>query len=338
MSCVNVIKGCVVALLLVISPAANAANLWGYASGGYGSGNTGHGGTSVSGLNLPKNGPGDTGIQGINVVTVNGSLHKAQGIAASDLPNGAFGMVANINSSATYHNSGFVNYNWYDSAGASINYNDSVVVTSASLAAGTAVNVTFSIQIAFSKAITHSAGISNSNYSRYLLALGAGANNSYYLPNSSFYMDSNANKTYESTATPGATALGIFVGSGKLTFDIASRVGDTINFGFNPSVSVYDQVAPYFTYNPFVAHQPTASSFAALGMAFGATATSGASLAASLFGPGDGITLVSTFSGLALPGTENATFANALAAIPIPEPTMLVMLPAFAMLLAGRRR
>lgn len=279
--------------------AANAQIFTASASTGYGSGNVGLGGTVISGYSLPANGTTPS-------VALNAGLLSADGDATSKMSTGTL-VVSGLVAGAS--NTPLDNHNYYVSGGGSINYSDTLTLSSASLPSGTPVTLTFSFEIAYNATAQHTIGTllgpnQQQNNARYLLAVGAGAADSF--GGGSFFMDSNLNKAYFDTAPGSGTKVGIFTGTQHVDFTVGSQVGHTVNFGLNIQASAYLDVAPASLtgFGPLM--NESGSAIAQLGTAFGASADNPA------------VVLSSAKLGGAFPAASFANPMNAAAAVPEP--------------------
>ena len=285
--------------VLSCAPAAEAQIFTASASTGYGSGNTGFGGTVFSGYPLPANGTTPS-------VALSAGLLSADGDATSKMSTGTLSVSGMVGGAS---NTPVDNHNYYVSGGGSINFNDTLTLSSSSLPAGTPVTLTFSIEIAYVATAQHTIGTllgsnQQQNNARYLLAVGAGASDTF--GGGSFYMDSNLNKAYFDTAPGSGTKLGIFTGTQHVDFTVGSQVGHTVSFGLSIQASASLDVAPASLtgFGPLL--NQSGSALAELGTAFGASADNPA------------VVLSSAKLGGAFPAASLANPMNAAAAVPEP--------------------
>jgi hypothetical protein len=333
---------CLVAAVASNVQAAYTSTLTASASGGYSG--LGFGNDNLNSAPMSLNGAATTNLHGINITNSAGSVHNNHGLTNVNVPAGTFGLLGSSHGTVNWPSDG---YTTTESAGASANFNEylNVISPNNSLANGTAVTLTFSIQVAYvgtaSHTVPYNVFAAQNDYAQYLVGLGAGAGNTvgFSPPQgqvSSFYMDSNQNKTYHATYDAAGTALGIFNnGTGHVDFTIAARIGDTIQFSLNPTLSVFAYNRPW-NQDGFHVYPVTSDAFAQLGVAWGVSASAGAG-AHGLFTP-TSLAIVDATSGLAAPDSSNATFDNAYNAMPIPEPSTFAVLGLIGIGAMRRRR
>lgn len=329
---------CVLAGLALgmVTPATQATliRLDGYATSGYGP--YGPISDTFNG-SLSPTGPATTGVHSTTGTASGGSVHSSAGEARVNLPAGTIGLWAASNATSALPPA--TNYFYSDGSSAEIYYAQWFNVTSSSQPVGTPVTITVSIQIAWAASHTIGPIPSSNNYNLVQLSLGAGVGDSFYHSEltapTQYTLDSNSNQYYSNT-NGGSMVNGVFNnGTGHVDFTIHAEVGDQIDLAIDPKLRYFDQI-----YSPSDV-QTTATGFAAMGVAFGASATADlSSNVVGLFNVVSDVTLTDSTSGFTLPGTENATYENALAAMPIPEPASGAVLLAAGLvsLRPGRRK
>ncbi|MEQ8232646.1 MAG: hypothetical protein RLW61_18775 [Gammaproteobacteria bacterium] len=295
-------------------PAA-AAQLYANSTARYGSGNTTLDEDAVSGFALPAD--GSTGIQAVN----NGSLGAAAtGTAAlSGNSIGAASAWAGT-SILTTPNSGPI---WTTVGIAEVTFIDTLAVTSTVLAPGTPVTVNFSLAAAGLVTANHSISQGGTNNQATAEALISGSVTTLGGPGESYFISSGDHRALLGTS---GSVLSLANGllnpaTPTLDFSVNSKVGDELQFFLRVRTNAIGGVAPRSVTGPFgpLVNQNGAAS-AALGLAFGASATS------------PDVALASELYGGSFPLASLATLSAALGGQPVVAP---IPLPPAALLLAG---
>ena len=266
---------------------------------------------------------GDSGV----VEAANTHLYAA-GINGANLPLGTIGVGSGVLGASNAPSSG-ASFRMLSTG--VVTYIDELVVTSATLPAGTPVQIQFSYQVAWSASAASSFpmggdsifGRSSITASSLVTSFtSAGANLD------SFNLSAGDNRSFLDTGTGATITNGLFQGTQHVDMLINAQVGGVIQFS---AVLDADTVAEVFP--PGGVDNQTAEAFASAGLAFGASPMS-----VALGGVGD-VSLLSTLQNAPFSPASAANPSNAEAgrlAIPTPGSAALVLLAPIAM--CWRRR
>jgi hypothetical protein len=288
-------------LTLALSTGESVAiELTSSANSRFGSGNTTLGSAGVSGFNLPDD--GTTGVQ----LAINSNLAVAA-IGSANLSSNAVGAAsAWIGASVIDAPSGGGGTAWNLIGGSKVKFFDDIDVTSATLSAGTPVQIQFSLEIAGSFFVDHSA-VPGSMTSNNAFAIGS-VDVATFVQNRTadrFDLDPNLNKAIrDSTGIIVDQNLGLFdPNTPHLDYNFEAEVGDVLAFVVEINVRTDGHLTPKSVND--VLQNMTGEAFGSIGLSFGAT-------------PLDAdVTLMSARYQDSFPAASLANATNALIGMPV---------------------
>jgi hypothetical protein len=255
------------ALTLALSAGESVAvELTSSANARFGSGNTILGSAGVSGFNLPDD--GTTGVQ----LAINSNLAVAA-IGSANLSSNAIGAAgAWIGASVIDAPGGGGGTAWNLIGGSRTKFFDDINVTSATLSAGTPVQIQFSLEVAGSFFVEHSA-VPGSMTSNNAFAIGS-VDVATFVQNRTadrFDLDPNLNKAIrDSTGIVADQNLGILdPNNPHLDYNFEAEVGDVLGFVIEINVRTDGHLTPKSVND--VLQNMIGEAYGSIGLSFGAT-------------------------------------------------------------------
>jgi hypothetical protein len=285
----------------------------------YGSGNVTKASDGSNGVPLPHDGSNGAQVQNPHLL--------AAATGSSNLSNNAIGSASAWLGASVIDvpNGGTI---WWIGGGGGAMFRDMLTVESATLPAGSDVQVQFSIHVTSSLLVTHTITPGGKSFAMGWVDMGIGITNRGA---ASFALDADQNKAVrDNSGNSPNLDLGLMnPNTPHLDVVFDAQVGDVIAFTVETDTDVTGGLSPVtVSTNPLVLDNAVGSAVSSVGLAFGATP----------------LTADVTLSSEQYAGTfPPSAFANAAAAAaglppnPVPEPTTLTLLLA-ASLLSGRLR
>lgn len=284
----------------------------------YGSGNVTKGSDGANGT-LPHDGSISAQVQNTHL------LVSATG--ASNLSNKAIGSACGyLGASVIDHPQGGTK--WWLGGSGSVMFRDLITVESATLPAGSPVQVQFSIHVSSSLLVTHTITPGGDAWAMAFIDMGISVTNRGA---ASFALDASQHRAIRDNADPTSNEnVGVLnPNTPHLDVPFDAQVGDIIALYLEAEARTSGELSPItVSTNPLVLDNAVSSAKASVGLAFGGT-----SLTA-------GVTLNSEEYAGEFPSAAFANAANAAAGSPtiIPEPATLTLLVLGGVALLPRRR